>query len=92
MTGRVLRGKAFFLGGAGSIFERRIYFYGGFSVEISGVRSLILGVFGESEAGGTGLLGVLGTGARISLRYPGAREPDRLLLAGREENTVLGSV
>jgi hypothetical protein len=38
------------------------------------------------------LLGVLGTGARISLRYPGAREPDRLLLAGREENSVLGSV
>jgi hypothetical protein len=61
-------------------------------VEISGVRSLDLGVFGESEVGGTGLLGVLGTGARISLRYPRAREPDRLLLAGREENSVLGSV
>jgi hypothetical protein len=73
-------------------FEERIYFCGRFSVEISGVRSLVLGVFGESEAGGTGLLGVLGTGARISLRYPGAREPDRLLLAGREENSVLGSV
>jgi hypothetical protein len=65
---------------------------GDFSVEISGVRSLILVDFGESEAGGTSLLGVLGTGARISLRYPGAREPDRLLLAGREENSVLGSV
>jgi hypothetical protein len=39
--GRVLRGKAFFLGGAGSIFERRLYFHGGFSVEIVGVRSLI---------------------------------------------------
>jgi hypothetical protein len=38
---------------------------GDFSVEISGVRSLVLRVFGESEAGGTGLLGVLGTGARI---------------------------
>jgi hypothetical protein len=35
--------------------------------------------------GGTGLLGVLGTGARIALWYPGARKPDRLLLAGREE-------
>jgi hypothetical protein len=55
-------------------------------------RSLILVVFGESEAGGTDLLGVLGTGARISLRYPGARELDRLLLAGREENSILGSV
>jgi hypothetical protein len=62
---------------------------GDFSVEI---RSLVLGVFGESEAGGTGLLGVLGMGAKISLRYPRAREPDRLLLAGREENLVLGSV
>jgi hypothetical protein len=30
---------------------------GDFSVEISGVRSLVLGVFGESEAGGTSLLG-----------------------------------
>jgi hypothetical protein len=66
----------------------RIYF----SMKISGVRSFVLGVFGESEAGGTGLLGVLGTGARISLRYPGARELDRLLLAGREENMVLGNV
>jgi hypothetical protein len=56
------------------------------------VRSLALGVFSESEAGGTGLLEVLGMGARISLQYPRAREPDRLLLAGREENTVLGSV
>ena len=65
---------------------------GEFSVEICGVRSLILVDFGESEAGGTGLLGVLGTGARISLRYPGAREPDRMLLASKEENTILGSV
>jgi hypothetical protein len=38
-------------------------------VEISGVRSLALGVFGESEAGGTGLLGVLGTGARIPFGF-----------------------
>ena len=48
--------------------------------------------FGESEAGGTSLLGFLGMGARISLRYPGAMEPEKLLLAGREENSVLGSV
>jgi hypothetical protein len=48
--------------------------------------------FGESEAGGTSLLGFLGMGARISLRYPRARELDRLLLAGREGNSVLGSV
>jgi hypothetical protein len=31
--------------------------------------SLILVVFGESEAGGTGLLGVLGTGARIPFGF-----------------------
>jgi hypothetical protein len=84
-------GEGILLGGR-KHFEERIYFCGRFSVEISGVRSLVLGVFGESEAGGTGLLGVLGMGARISLRYPGARESDRLLLAGREENSVLGSV
>ena len=54
-------------------------------MEISGVKSLILGVFGESKARGTGLLGVLGTGARISLQYPGSRKPNMLLLAGREE-------
>jgi hypothetical protein len=61
-------------------------------VETCGVSSLALEVFGESEVGGTGLLGVLGMWARISLWYPGAREPDRMLLDGREENTVLGSV
>jgi hypothetical protein len=38
-----------------------------FGVEMAGVGSLALGAFGESEAGGTGLLGVLGTGARIPL-------------------------
>jgi hypothetical protein len=65
---------------------------GDFSVETSGVRSLVLGVFGESEVGGTSLLGFLGMGARISLRYPRAREMDRMLLAGREENSILGSV
>jgi hypothetical protein len=61
-------------------------------VEISGVRSLILGVFGEPEARGTSLLGVLGIGAKIYLWYPIAKEPDRMLLAGMEENRVLGSV
>jgi hypothetical protein len=35
--------------------------------------------------GGTRLLGVLGTGARISIWYLGAKKLDRLLLAGREE-------
>ena len=39
---------------------------GYFSVEISSVRSLVLGVFGESEAGGTSLLGFWAWG----LGYP----------------------
>ena len=52
----------------------------------------VLWVFGEPEVGGTSLLGFLGMGARISLRYPGSRETDRLLLAGREVNSVLGNV
>ena len=85
-------GERHSFGGRRKHFGRRIYFGGIFFVEISGVRSLALGVFGESEAGGTSLMGVLGTGARISLWYPGARESDRLLLVGREENSVLGSV
>jgi hypothetical protein len=37
--------------------------------EMAGVRSLALGAFIESEAGGTGLLGVLGTGARIPFGF-----------------------
>ena len=90
MMGKSLMGREFFW--EEEAFWKGIYFCGSFAVEISSVRSLALGVFGESEARGTGLLGVLGTGARISLWYPGAREPNRLLLAGREENMVLGSV
>jgi hypothetical protein len=79
MTGGVLqKGDDSFVGG--NIVLWRI-----FCGDLAGVRSLALGVFGESKEGGTSLLGVLGTGARISLRYPGARESDRLLLAGREE-------
>ena len=50
----------------------------------------VLWVFGESEAGGTGLLGVLGTTTRISLWYPRARELDRMFLDGREERFNFG--
>jgi hypothetical protein len=56
------------------------------------VRSLVLGVFGESEAGAPVCWGFWAHGGRISLQYPRAREPDRLLLAGKEENSFLGSV
>jgi hypothetical protein len=57
------------MGGRRKHFERRIYFCGRFSMEILGVRRLALGVFGESKAGGTGLLGVLGMGARIPFSF-----------------------
>jgi hypothetical protein len=81
MTGGVLRGGGSSLLGGGSILEG----------ESSGFWAWIfwfcVGVLQSWRiiTGGTGLLGVLGTGARIALRYPGARKPDRLLLAGREE-------
>jgi hypothetical protein len=55
-----------------------------FGVEMAGVGSLALGAFGESEAGGTGFAGGFGHGGQDSFRFPGAREPDRLLLAGWE--------
>jgi hypothetical protein len=67
--GKSLTGEGHSFGGRRKHFEVRIYLCGRFSVEISGVRSLALGVFGESEAGGTGLLGVLGTGARIPFGF-----------------------
>jgi hypothetical protein len=61
MMGKSITGRAFF-GGGRKHFEWRIYFCGRFSGEIGGVRSLVLGDFGESEVGGTDLLGVLGIG------------------------------
>jgi hypothetical protein len=36
-------------------------------------RGELSSVVGRISTGGTGLLGVLGTGARISIWYPGAR-------------------
>jgi hypothetical protein len=62
LTGRAWRGRR-------KHFERRIYSTGGFSVEGGGCEEFGFGVFGESEAGGTGLLGVLGTGARIPFGF-----------------------
>jgi hypothetical protein len=61
---------------------KRLYVGGDYC---SGGGEFVLRVFGEPEVGGTSLLGILGTGARISIRYLGARKPDKLLLAGREE-------
>ena len=76
MTGRALQWKSF--------FWRRILFWGE-EAFWRGTRVLIswLGFSGSMVrvlqslsiiAGGTGLLGVLGTGARISIWYPGARK------------------
>jgi hypothetical protein len=64
--GRALRWKAFFWGEE-AFWEED--FCEGIWVEMAGVRSLALGAFGESEAGGAGLLGVLGTGARIPFGF-----------------------
>jgi hypothetical protein len=69
-------------GGEGGYERRRLRrkglsFYGGFYC--GGVFSWIWreeslsSVVGRISTGGTGLLGVLGTGARISIWYPGAR-------------------
>jgi len=82
MTGRVLRKKDIFGGGGGSIF-------GGGESSGFGVLNFLVLSWGsavwEDHYGGTGLLGVLGTRARICIWYLGARKPDRLLLDGREE-------
>ena len=86
--GRSIKGRIIILG-RGKVFWRGTRFLFGIFFLVWGV--LILGVL-VNHCRGIGLLGVLGTGARISLRYPRAREPDRLLLAGREENSILGSV
>jgi hypothetical protein len=72
--GMIIGGRKHFGGGESSGFGAWIFW---FCVGVLQSWRII--------TGGTGLLGVLGTGARIALRYPGARKPDRLLLAGREE-------
>ena len=38
------------------------------------------------------VVGGFGLGGQESSWNPGAREPDKLLLAGREENSVLGTI
>jgi hypothetical protein len=81
MTGKSLTGGSLFWGG-GSILRRRIYFCGGFFCGDSGVRSLVLGVFEPLQ--GAPVAGGFGHGGQDSFRFPGAREPDRLLLAGWE--------
>jgi hypothetical protein len=61
----------------GGLRRQGLSFYGGFDCGgfswIWGEESLS-SVVGRISTGGTGLLGVLGTGARISIWYPGARK------------------
>jgi hypothetical protein len=85
-------GEIHSFGGGGSILRRRIYFRGRFFCGDLWCEEFGFGGFWESKARGIVLLGVLGTGARISLRYPRTGELDRLLIDGKEENSVLGSV
>jgi hypothetical protein len=70
MTGRALQWKALFweedYHSTGNLFWEGSL---GFAQR---EESLSSGV-GRISTGGTGLLGVLGTGARISIWYPGAR-------------------
>jgi hypothetical protein len=74
MMAKSLTGRAFF-GGGRKHFEWRIYFCGRFSGEIGGVRSLVLGVFGESEAGGLLCWGfwALGSGYPYGILELGSR-------------------
>jgi hypothetical protein len=65
-----MRGRRFTKGRI--IILRGIYFGGGFSLGFAW-RGELSSVGGRISTGGTGLLGVLGTGARISIWYPGAR-------------------
>jgi hypothetical protein len=64
--------------GGGSILEEGLDFCLAY---FSGVGSLIFGVF-VNHCKGHRVAGGFGHGGQDSLRYPRAREPDRLLLAG----------
>jgi hypothetical protein len=54
------------------VLGRGSFFLGGFSWIWGGELSSVVGQ--RISTGGTGLLEVLGTGARISIWYPGARK------------------
>jgi hypothetical protein len=78
MTGKSPTGEGFM------IFRGRKHFGRGTGfllLYFSGVGSLILGVF-VNLCRGHGVVGGSWHGGQDSLRYPGAREPDRLLLVG----------
>jgi hypothetical protein len=78
MTGKSPTGDYYEkLGGEDSILAVGVF--SGFGVLVNHCR-------GHQVAGSFGL------GGQDSLWYPGAREMDRLLLAGREENSVLGTI
>jgi hypothetical protein len=69
MTGEPYGGRHSF--GEGGSFYGKFYFLGAL---LDLRRGELSSVVGRISTGGTGLLGVLGTGARISIWYPGARQ------------------
>jgi hypothetical protein len=70
MMGKSLKGRGFILLEEEAFWEEDIYFYRGFFYGDLWCEEFgLLGVLGESKAGGTGLLGVLGTGARIPFGF-----------------------
>jgi hypothetical protein len=78
MTGGVQRERGMIFLGEEAFWRRALDFWFGI---FSGVGSLVLGVF-VNHCRGHRVAGGFGHGSQDSLRYPGARESDRLLLAG----------
>jgi hypothetical protein len=79
MMGKSPTGEDYENLGRKNYFGRRgLYFWFAY---FSGVGSLVLGVL-VNHCRGHRVAGGFGHGGQDSLRYPGAREPDRLLLAG----------
>jgi hypothetical protein len=84
MTGRSLTGRIIIFGG--EAFWRGGHFGGGDWISVwifSGVESFDIGSFSEPLQGHR-VAGGFGHGDQDSFQFPGAREPDRLLLAGWE--------
>jgi hypothetical protein len=75
---RGVRWERIMILGEEAFWRRALYFWFGI---FSGVGSLVLGVF-VNHCRGHWVAGGFGHGGQDSLWYPGAREPDRLLLAG----------
>jgi hypothetical protein len=89
MTGRALRWKAFFWGRRIFDFWGRKHFGGGREYWFLGLVFLVLWESSadcEYHCRGHRVARGFGHGGQDSFRFPGAREPDRLLLAGWEDS------